>query len=395
MHSMISVVEAWRLLEAHAPAVNCHTVPLQEALGRTLAAPVISNVTQPPHAVSAMDGYAVRLTDVREAGAQLEITGEAPAGRPFDGVIGKGQAVRIFTGGYVPAGADHIVIQEETEPNGAYVTCQHAQTKTQFVRPQGLDFKNGETLLPVGTTLNPQTIALAAAGNVETVNIASPMRVGMLANGDELKPVGSLLRDGEIVNSISPAMVGLVSTWGGIGIDLGIAADSESALLNLIHDTEDYDLLVTIGGASVGDYDYVKPAFQQAGFELIFSKIAVRPGKPTWLAKRNNQRVLGLPGNPASALVCAHLFLKPLISRRQVSLVSAMSTASLPANGTREHYMRAIMTTNKNGTLSVTALQNQDSSLLSPFREANALIRRMPNAPALQEGDVTECIQLN
>ena len=394
MHSMISVTEAWSLIEQHALPDTSVQYPLLEAVGRTLAEPVVSNLNQPPHAVSAMDGYAVRLEDVREAGTKLTVIGEAPAGHPFSGAVEQSQAVRIFTGGYVPLGADHIVMQEDTARVGSVVTSVYAQHTSRFVRKKGLDFAEGDVLLPAGTRLTPQTIALAAAGNVATVSVTEPPRVGVIANGDELKPPGSELKDGEIVNSVAPAICGLIADWGGRPVNLGVVPDSPSALQQAIQSAGDLDLLVTIGGASVGDHDHMKPAFTEAGFDIVFSKIAVRPGKPTWFAKRAKQMVLGLPGNPASALVCANLFLRPMITGKPVTFIPARSSSALAQNGSREHFMRGRLVAQDDGTLTVSADANQDSSLLSPFRQANVLIRRLPNAPAVAASDLVECAVL-
>ena len=395
MPPMISVEDAWAILDQHRLPERYATCPLQEATGLTLSKPVVAALNQPPHAVSAMDGYAVHLEDVRKAGAELKVIGEAPAGHPFGGSVGTGEAVRIFTGAHVPAGADHIMIQEDTAREDAKVICKIAQTTARFIRPKGLDFAEGDVLLAAGTRLTPQRTALAAAGNVAIVSVVQRPRIGVMANGDELKPAGTALNEGEIVNSVSPALCGLITGWGGDAVDLGIVPDSPEQLSDHIREAADLDLIVTIGGASVGDHDHMKSAFLSSGFETVFSKIAVRPGKPTWFAKASTQFVLGLPGNPASALVCANLFLKPLVTREPVGCITARVSTSLPQNGDREHFMRASIKPNTDGSIIAFAHDNQDSSLLSPFRNANALIRRAPNAPALPAGDVAECILLS
>lgn len=388
MSGLISVDAALALLAANPLPQATETVPISAALGHRLAAPLVAKVSRPPAAVSAMDGYAVRLDDVRQASAILRVIGEAPAGTPFDGQINQGETVLIFTGGEIPQGADHIVIQEDTTRNGETVTCKDAYTAPQFVRTAGLDFSQGETLISAGTTLGPAHLAIAAAANHGTLDVTRRPRVGLLANGDELRAPGSDLKRGQIVNSNPAALAPLIMAWGGDGVDLGVAGDSEASIREHIAAATDIDLFVPIGGASVGDHDHMRAAFAAEGFAPVFQKVAVKPGKPTWFSSRGNTRVLGLPGNPASALVCAHLFLSVLLgSEWTARQVIARLAKPLKENGNREQFLRAVASLNSDGQVTVEAASDQDSSLLRPFLNCNALIRREIGADAKAIGD--------
>ena len=396
MSGMISVDEALGNIIAGRPPRRMERVPLANALGATLAEPVSAKLSRPPTAVSAMDGYAVRLKDVREPGATLKVTGEAPAGTPYAGSVGSGQAVRIFTGGEVPRGADHVIMQEETERQGEVVTCVKGYDASAFVREEGLDFKTGEVLLAANTRVGAAELAVAAAANHDHLAIWKRPRVALLANGDELKQPGSTLSAGQIVNSNPAGLSALITQWGGVPVDLGIAADTIEDIIAHIAREDDADIIVPVGGASVGDHDHMRAAFSAAGFALVFEKIAVKPGKPTWMATKKDQRVLGLPGNPASALVCAHLFLRTLIEFGSgLQTIRATSAAPISANGPRESFLRASCVWSTSGQLEVTPHDNQDSSLLTPFLTANCLIRRTPNAVALQSGNPLDIMLLS
>lgn len=394
MSGLISVDEAHRLLSKHALAPGTETVSVAGAHGRILAEPVIARVSRPPAAVSAMDGYAVRLEDVREAGARLKLIGEAPAGAPFPGRAGTGEAVRIFTGGSVPDGTDHIVIQEDTIREDGFVVCTKSYETPEYVRPAGMDFRQGDTLLRAGTRLEAGALALAASANHGTLPVRRKLRVGILANGNELKAPGSDLAPGEIVNSNPAGLAALVRDWGGEPVDLGIADDTMDAIRNAIGAAPDIGIFLPVGGASVGDHDLMRPAFAAEGFEPVFAKVAVRPGKPAWFSKRGGQRVLGLPGNPASALVCAQLFLQLLLTGHPLPVLRARLAAALPANGLREQYMRAAMAISGDGVLTARAAPDQDSSLIRPFIESAGLIRRLPGAPGMEAGQVVDCVMV-
>lgn len=392
--SLISVDDALEILLANRPGMPVDTVALTQAKGARLAAPVFATVSRPPAAMSAMDGYAVRLSDVREAGAALHVVGEAPAGQTYQGRLNAGEAVRIFTGAEVPEGADHILIQENASRDGDTVTVIDPSDTAAHIRAAGIDFKRGDRIVEAGTFIGPAELAAIASANIDMVSVYRRPRVALLANGDELKPPGSPLGRGEIVNSNPAGLLASIEAWGGLGVDLGIAIDSRDDIRAHIEKAEDADIIVPIGGASVGDHDYMRSTFAEAGFEKLFEKIAVRPGKPTWFSSRGSTRVLGLPGNPASAFVCAQLFLRPLITGAGLDTASAVLAEDLSANGRRETFLRAHAEVSDGGRLIVRTFSSQDSSLISPFLKANVLIRRMANAPACQAGDVVEIIRL-
>jgi molybdopterin molybdotransferase len=397
MIRMASVAQALEAIAVHAKALPAETVDLRQAYGRRLAAPVIAQVSQPPADVSAMDGYAVSFADMK-IGAALKVTGESRAGEPSSASIKSGEAVRIFTGAYVPKGADHILIQEDTRRDGDTVTVTFEQKRPENIRRAGLDFAKDATLVPAGHVITEGAISLAAAGNVASLSVRRQPRVAVLANGDELVAAGSALGPGQIVNSIQPALIELIRRWGAAPIDLGVSRDDEADVRKRL--SEPCDVIVSIGGASVGDYDVVRSAFAAERFEPIFEKIAVKPGKPTWFSKQGERLVLGLPGNPAAAMVTAQLFLKPLIDALSGAAPSAKlihrahTTTPLPAASSREEYLRATLTIGADGAANVTAAENQDSSLLSPFLTANALIRRAPNAPAVAKDGLVEVVHL-
>lgn len=386
MSELISVEQAVELLRSSRLPIKTEQVSIDLALGRRLTSPVIAHTSQPPSAMSAMDGYAVRLDDVRTPGARLKLIGEAPAGRPFDGQVRSGTTVRLFTGSVVPDGANHIVIQENTERDGDEVISLKAYDQPRHIRAAGLDFVEDDILVETGTVLAPAHLAVAAASNNAAAQVETRVRVGMLSNGDELRRPGSDLAPGEIINSNPFGLAGLIQAWGGEAIDLGIAADTRESILDHI-EAADVDIFLPIGGASVGDHDHMHAAFCAAGFDPVFQKVAVRPGKPVWFSKKSQTLALGLPGNPASAIVCAHLFLAPLFGIDwRTALTTAGLTREIDENGPREHFMRARLRVNDDGELEIDPAPNQDSSLLRTFVTCNALIRRLPNDAALIAG---------
>ena len=396
MKQLISVENARSILKTHAPLMPRQTLPLAQCLGRTLCVDIKAKVTRPPANVSAMDGYAVRLGDVATAGVTLKIIGEAPAGTPFDNDVHAGEAVRIFTGGEVPRGANHIVLQEVTKRAGDHVTLLQAYTKAAHIRTAGLDFTMDQHLLSAGTRIGPLELSVAAAANHKELSVFHRPKVALLANGDELKPPGSALARGEIINSNPAALSALIMQWGGDPIDLGIARDSVEAIEACIQSASTADIIVPIGGASVGDHDHMRTVFKAMGYETVFEKVTVRPGKPTWFAQKGPQSVLGLPGNPASALVCAHLFLRQLINpQAEQALQMAKLDTNLTPNGGRTSFLRARVNSNQHGELIVTPMANQDSSLLMPFLEANALIERAPNQDTRKQGDIVPVLMLS
>lgn len=390
---MISVADALSILSDHVSDRAVETVPLLDALGRVSAADICARVTLPPHNASAMDGYAVRLDDVRAPDACLAVIGDVPAGARFGGEVASGQAVRIFTGSPVPAGADHIVTQENTTRSGDHVHITKAFDTPRHIRRAGIDFTTGDVIVPRRTRLCPPEIALAAAGNHGMVDVLAKPRVAILTAGDELILPGSANRAGAVINSNTSAVSALIQAWSGQAVDMGLAKDDPAAIRTLFERAADADIILPIGGASVGDHDHMRRVFADLGGQMVFEKIAVKPGKPTWFGQFNGRPVLGLPGNPASAIVCAHLFLRQLMGLSPAAETQAQLTQDLPSNGPRETYLRAHVQA-RNGQLFVTPFPKQDSSLLSPFREANVLLRRLPQAEVSGAGATVDVIDL-
>lgn len=394
---MIPVSEARDRILATLSPTPAETVPLAVAAGRVLARPVRARLTQPPAAVSAMDGYAVRAADATD-GAILAVVGSAPAGHPYAGVVGPGQAVRIFTGGFIPTGADAILLQEDAAAMGEQVAVRETVAEGRWIRPAGLDFTAGETLLEQGRKLTARDIGLAAAANHPWLAVHRAPRIGILATGDEIALPGEPIPEGGIVSSNAHALAALVRAAGGEPVVLPIAPDDEAAIIALAADARGCEMLVTTGGASVGDHDLVQKALGPQGFALDFWKIAMRPGKPLIWGRLGETPLLGLPGNPVSALVCAVVFLLPALRVLQGQPGGATPThtailgAPLPENDRREDYMRASLSAD--GRV-VTAFKRQDSSMLKTLARAEALVIRAPHAPALPEGAEVEIIRLD
>ncbi len=371
---------------SHAPQ-TC-SVPLKDANGRVLAKPLAAKRTQPPAAMSAMDGYAVCAADCATAPVTLPLVGESAAGKGYDGTLKSGQAVRIFTGATMPAGADAVVIQENADRDGDRVTINQAVKAGQHIRPKGQDFSAGDTPLAPGTRLTGFELALLAAMNHAEVPVMRRPRVGLLATGDELVLPGSAPGPDQIIASNAIGLAALIEDWDGTAIDLGIQPDDLTTITKAVERAHDLDILVTIGGASVGDHDYVQQALKDAGVEIDFWKVAMKPGKPLMFGTRGQQIVLGLPGNPVSALVTARLFLKPLLagfcgqSECHDDARALTLTTALRPNGPRQDYIRATIAGDQ-----VTPLAVQDSAQLSAIARADGLIIRPPQADAAEIGD--------
>jgi molybdopterin molybdotransferase len=393
--SLPSVEEARAAILAWAETLPTETVPLAEAVGRTLAEDIRAIRDQPPYPASAMDGWAVAAAD---AAGRLKVAGESAAGTPFAHPMARGEAVRIFTGAAVPVGADTVVIQEVATRDGDEVEVP-ATPHGQFIRPAGCDFHGGDLLLTPGIRLDPWRLSLAAAGGRGELRVSRRPRVSFLSTGEEIIDPGAAPGPYQIFDAGTVALVALASGWGGAATRLRPVGDDIDATVQAVREA-DCDLIVTVGGASVGDHDLVKPALAQMGLELAVENVNVRPGKPTWFGRlADGRRVLGLPGNPSSALVCAELFLKPLMLAMQgadpaLPIIQAKAAAPFPANGSREHWMRARLTNGDDGTLKAEAFADQDSSLVSVFASADALVRRPAGAPALETGGLVEALLL-
>jgi len=390
---MISVSEAFSILSKYVAVTGTEIAALQEAVGRRLSEDIAAQLSLPPHDASAMDGYAVRLQDVRDIGAELNVIGEVPAGHSFEGIVGAGEAVRIFTGSPVPKGADHIVIQENVTRNGSSIRVMTASETAKHIRRAGIDFTKGDVMLEAGQFLDEANIAIAAASNHAELPVFKRPQISILAAGDELVAVGTAHQSGDIVNSNNSALSALVNLWGGAVHMTDLTKDNPDAIRDMFKRASKADIIVPVGGASVGDHDHMRRVFNDLGGEMIFEKIAVKPGKPTWFGVLDGTPVLGLPGNPASAIVCAHLFLKPLMSGKSAGVVQAFASEDLSSNGPRETYLRARLWA-ENGTLHVKPFPRQDSSLLTPFQTANVLIRREPHADEVKVGEILDVIEL-
>jgi molybdopterin molybdotransferase len=391
---MISVSEALSNLFALTPPLNSELVPLSEANGRVLAAPVSAKRDQPPFSASAMDGYGVAAKGVAP-GAQYQVIGEAAAGHAFDGSVSAGEAVRIFTGAPVPEGATRVIIQEDVTRDGDTITLSENLDSGFHIRPAGGDFKVGQTIA-APRLLRPSDIALMASMNIATVPVTLRPKVAILSTGDELVMPGETPGPDQIIASNSFGLQAMLRDAGAEARLLPIARDTEASLKAAFALVDDADLLITIGGASVGDHDLVGKVAQDLGMERSFYKIAMRPGKPLMAGTMaNGAMMIGLPGNPVSAMVCGHVFVLPVI-RAMLGLGSAPSprritklAAPVKANGPREHYMRAHVSPQGLETFG-----NQDSSLLSVLSGANALLVCPPNSPDLPIGTEVEYIPL-
>jgi molybdopterin molybdotransferase len=398
--ALLSVADALAAVLAQALPLASEPVPLAGAVGRVLTADLAALRTQPPADVSAMDGYAVRGADVG-APAVLRVVGEVAAGRPFDCAIGPGEAARIFTGAVMPPGADTVVIQEVTSRDGDSVAIKREETKGRNVRRKGADFKQGDVLLEKGRRLSPRDIALAGAMNHAEVPVRRRPRLAVFATGDELVEPGTPPAPGQIVHSNGIAIAAVARGEGAEATDFGIVPDRLDATIAAVRRARaaGVDVLVTSGGASVGDYDFVQEAFAAEGMALSFWKVALRPGRPLMHGWLGGMQVLGLPGNPVSAYVCAVLFLVPLLrhlaGRTDLSLApeAAVLGCALKANDERADYMRATLECRPDGTKIATPFRAQDSSLLVPLADADCLLVREPFAPAAEPG--SPCVILN
>ncbi len=400
--ALMSVADALvRVLDGVEP-LPAEPAPLTDAAGRVLAADVAALRTQPPADLSAMDGYAARAADVAQVPVTLKVIGEVAAGHPFAATIGPGQAARIFTGGVVPPGADTIVIQENTKQDGDRVTVTTSSAKGRHIRRAGLDFTKGQVLLTRGQRLSDRDLMLAAAMNHPAVPVHRRPKVAVLGTGDELKAPGSTPGPGEIIYSNGFALMALARAEGAEVIDLGVVPDRIDATVAAVRRAKagGADILMTTGGASVGDYDLVQQGLAAEGLKLSFWRVALRPGRPMMHGHLGAMHVLGLPGNPVSAYVCAVLFLVPLIRRlagdagAEPTTESAVLGRDLPENDERADYLRASLTPGADGNLVATPFPPQDSSMMALLAKADALVIREPFAHAAKAGERCTILRL-
>jgi molybdopterin molybdotransferase len=389
-----------RVIAAFSP-LPAEMVSIADAAGRVLAAAPKARLTQPPADLSAMDGYAVRAGDVPAAPTTVTLVGEAAAGGSYDHALKAGEAVRIFTGGPLPMGADSIVIQEDTEADGKRITILEAPVPGRHVRKAGLDFTAGDSPFTPGRTLTTRDVALGAAMNLPWLTVYRKPRVAILSTGDELVMPGEPIGRNQIVSSSGIAVAALVRGWGGDPTLFDIARDDAALIQDRIAAGAQHDVLITLGGASVGDHDLVQDALKAQGFTMDFWRIAMRPGKPLMFAAKDRARVLGLPGNPVSTMVCSLLFLKPAIERMVgqagdlPAAVPARLAIDVKANDQRQDYVRSLATRQSDGSLIVEPHRVQDSSMLSVLAWCNALLIRPPHDPARKAGDTVQIIDLS
>jgi len=397
---MISVAEAISIITSSINPVSTELVEASSALGRVLAEDVASQLTHPPTDVSAMDGYAVRIEDIDHVPAKLTVIGESAAGSALESTVGNLQAARISTGAAIPRGANSVVIQEDTLRSGNELTILKKPEAKKWIREAGLDFRTGQTLLKAGRYLTARDVGLAAAMNVPWVRVFRKPRVAFLATGNEVVLPGSRLGPNQIISSNSAALAASISALGGVPVNVGIARDTESALETKLQNLEGIDLLITIGGASVGDHDLVLSVLTRLGFRTLFQKVAMRPGKPMLFGLLEATPVFGLPGNPVSVGVATAVFLRPAMQRmsgveqQDFPLPTAWLTEDLSSNDSRQDYVRARFLYTAAEDFAVTPLPKQDSSMLAAFADADCLIVRAPHAPPAMAGDRVHYVSL-
>jgi molybdopterin molybdotransferase len=398
---MISVDEARKRLLAIVKPLGAEQVGLAQALGRVLAEEVTARRTQPPFPASAMDGYAARTADLKSVPARLKVVGNVPAGQAYGKQLGPGEAVRIFTGSPVPDGADCIVIQEDTQRDGDTVTVNESPKPGLYIRPAGLDFRAGDVGLKPGQRLNARDLGLAAAMNRPWLLVARRPRVAILPTGDEVVLPGDPIGPNQIVSSNGIALAAYVESLGGEAVQLPIAPDDSRALQQIAAAAQGSDLLITTGGASVGEHDLVRDALGASGLTLDFWTVAMRPGKPLMVGTYRDTTMIGLPGNPVSTLVCALLFVKPALEK-MMGLASvnapnpkARLASDLPANDRRQDYLRARLARAADGMLEASPFDKQDSSMMSLLTQADCLVVRLPHAPPARRGEMVEFLPLS
>ena len=397
MADMISVEHARAHVLAGLMPTGAEIVALADAWGRVTAANIDALLTHPPQDVSAMDGYAVRAADPDPR----EVVGAAPAGHPWRGFVAPGQAVRLFTGSIVPAGTDSVVLQEDTDVDGTSITIRDTIRPGQHIRLAGQDFHEGDMMVPAGTRLTPRQVGVAAAANHALISVRRRPVIALLATGDEIVLPGETLPPGGIVSSNSQALSALVRACGGVPLLLPIAADTRESIAEAAHAAQAADLLVTTGGASVGDHDLVASALGEQGLALNFWKVAMRPGKPLMHGHLGRLPLLGLPGNPVSAYLCAVLFLKPMIERLSglpgdaPIAVAARLASPLAANDHRADHLRCRLSQEPGGTLIAIPASRQDSGMMRTLSDSDGIILRAPHAPPAAAGETVQVLRLD
>ncbi len=398
---MLKVEEALDILKSSVKPIGSETIFIDRGLGRTVSCDLVARVSSPPLAVSSMDGYAVHRADIKLPKERLTLVGESRAGKAFSGKLNAGETVRIFTGAPVPNDTDAIVIQENVVVQGKEVQIDKNAKSGDFIRPKGLDFLKGETLFKQGRVLSARDIGVLASMNLFSIKVARRPRVAIIANGDELVMPGEKVRAGQLVSSNSISVANYVRVFGGDPTMIGIASDNELSIRQLLKYASGFDLILTIGGASVGDYDLVRTVIEKNDWKLGFYKVAMRPGKPTFFGHFNNIPLLGLPGNPVSAGVVSVVFLSTLVNQLLGAIYSttrikvAELKGRLKKNGDRQDYIRGFVNFSVNGKITTSPIEKQDSAMMTNFANADCLILRPPLSPAIQSGDHVEILLLD
>jgi len=399
--SMINVNDALARVLQNIKRLDFEEVSIAKARDRVLAVDLISRLTQPASDVSAMDGYAVNGNDLNSVPVTLTQIGESAAGKRFNGKINSGQTVRIFTGASVPAGADAIVIQEHTEKFEKEIIIKEKVNTGKYIRKAGQDFKKGQKLLKAGIRFNSRNIGLAAAMNIPWLKVTRKPRIAIISTGNELVLPGEEMSSDQIISSNSLSLAAFICDNGGVPVNLGIVKDDPHLLKDMLSRLSGVDMLITIGGASVGDYDLVKSVLVNEGLSITFSQVAMRPGKPLIFGNISGVPMLGLPGNPVSAGITALLFLRPAINKMLGTnnifhkVETAILGCNLNQNDNRQDYLRAKTSLSKEGKITATPFDKQDSSLLVKYAEAQCLVIRPPFAKALTAGEAVKIIRLD
>ncbi len=390
---MTPVDQALSTVLAELKCLDIETVSLEQAHGRVLGADACATISYPPSDMSAMDGYAVIASDTQNCPVTLRQIGESQAGKRFDGELEAGQTVRIFTGAPLPRGANAVVMQENVTADGQQITINEAVTTDHFIRPLGMDYMAGDCLLKAGTRITARAVGLLASANVVQVNVVRRPKIAYLATGDELVMPGQQIGPDQIISSNSVALDAYIRAFGGEPYNLGIARDTPESLRQALGRLDDSDFLVTIGGASVGDYDLVRQVLGEEGLEMNFYRVAMRPGKPLISGTISGIPLLGLPGNPVSAGITALLFLRPAIERMlglapfSEMIMQGELGCDLNPNDLRQDYLRAQLSRDASGSLIATPYSRQDSAMMANFTRADCLIIRPPHASGAKKGD--------
>lgn len=395
--SLLPVPDALAIILSSVKTLSAEKISLYDASGRVVAEDICSNLTQPPFAASAMDGYAIRFADIADP---IKVIGESKAGESFVGMIGPGEAVRIFTGAPMVDGSDTVVIQENISRDGDKITVNECKAQGANIRAAGGDFHKGDCLVKANTLIGARQIALLAAGNVAEFKVYKKPKVAILSTGDELMEVGSEIGPDKIVNSNVPMLMALVEEHGGVPVNLGTAKDTIEDVRAKINQVKDVDMFVSIGGVSVGDYDLIQAVLKDAGLQVAFWKVAMQPGKPLVYGDFNAIPYFGLPGNPASAFVCFTNFMLPALQKMQGRRADghqfshARIEHDLAPGGSRQNYMRANYHENERGEKWVSIYKNQGSANLYPLAHSNCLLVREIGVPAAEIGDLVKILLL-